>query len=256
MLGDIVRQRLEDYRQFDYRGAGVPTRATRQSRPSFAEALSTPVLGLIAEIKRSSPSQGRIAELLPGDAAAAYQAGGAAAISVLTEARHFGGSLDHLRAVVRRVALPVLRKDFVVHPRQVTEAASVGASAVLLIARVLGRQLLGYLSFTHRHHLDALVEVHNEEELNLALEAGAGIIGVNNRDLATLAIDLKTAPRLFELARRQGFSGRLVAESGYRCADDIDRVRGLADAVLVGTSLAGSGDLERSTRALLGASRE
>ncbi|MFO7544412.1 MAG: indole-3-glycerol phosphate synthase TrpC [Trueperaceae bacterium] len=209
-------------------------------------------LAVIAEVKRSSPSQGSIAPLDPVEAARAYQRGGAAALSVLTEPRHFGGSLEHLGAVTAAVALPAIRKEFVVHPAQVLEAAQAGASAVLLIVAVLGEETSAYLAFARALGLDALVEVHDERELEVALAANADVIGVNNRDLATLQIDLDTAPRLLRIARERGFDGVGVAESGYRTRADLRAIEPLADAVLVGTSLAGSGDLEAALRRLRG----
>ena len=212
-------------------------------RPSFAAALGRGELALIAEVKRSSPSQGKIADLQPLEAALAYSRGGAAALSILTEPRHFGGALAHLREVAGAVALPLLRKDFTVHPAQVREAREAGASAVLLIVAVLGAATKTYLEYARSLGLDALVEVHDEAELMTALDAGADIIGVNNRDLRTLQVDLANAPRLIRIARAQGFGGVSVAESGYREAVELKTLQGVADAVLVGTSLAGSGDL-------------
>jgi indole-3-glycerol phosphate synthase len=177
--------------------------------------------------------------------------GGAAAISVLTEPRHFGGDPEALRAVVGAVTLPALRKDFVVHPAMLREAADWGACAALLMVGVLGGATGAYLAAAHHLGLDALVEVHDERELDVALNAGAQIIGVNNRDLRTLEIDLGVSPRLIRRAREGGFRGLLVAESGYRTPADLADVRELADAVLVGSSLAGSGDLEGAARALM-----
>ena len=154
------------------------------------------------------------------------------------------------RGVAAGVALPLLRKDFTVHPAQLLEAKQAGASAALLIVAVLGEHTAAYLALAHTLGLDALVEVHSERELDTALESGAQLVGVNNRDLTTLQIDLQTAPRLMTLARNDGFEGLLVAESGYRSADELGPVLGLADAVLVGSSVAGSHDLGAAVRAL------
>mgnify|MGYP002778873991 CR=1 FL=1 len=259
VLGRIARERGADYAA-DHHGwasAWSPDRdaekphARGPRRASFAAALRAPGLSLIAEVKRSSPSQGTIAPLEPVQAALAYAAGGAAAISVLTEPRHFGGSVAHLAAVAGAVTLPLLRKDFTVHPAQLAEAAQHGASAALLIVAVLGEATGAYLRYARAIGLEALVEVHDEAELELALGSGAEIVGVNNRDLRTLDIDLRTAPRLLARARAAGFAGLLVAESGYRAPGDLAALRALADAVLVGTSLAGSADLAAATRALL-----
>ena len=246
VLGRIVAERVQDYAGAD------PDLGTVQSLPGrFEAALRRPGLSLIAEVKRASPSQGAIAPLDPAEAARAYVAGGARAISVLTEPRHFGGSPEALRSVASAVEVPALRKDFVVHPAMLREAAEWGAAAALLMVSVLGEAVGDYLLLTRRLGLDARVEVHDEGELEIALEAGAGIIGVNNRDLRTLEIDLGVSPRLIRRARDRGFAGVLVAESGYRTPADLADVRELADAVLVGTSLAGSGDLAGATRALL-----
>lgn len=246
VLGRIVRERVADYAGADPQLGPERTRAR-----AFHAALARPGLSLIAEVKRASPSQGAIAPLDPATAARAYVSGGASAISVLTEPRHFGGGPDALREVVESVRAPALRKDFVVHPAMLREAAGWGASAALLMVSVLGEATGEYLRAAHHVGLDALVEVHDEAELDLALTTGAEIIGVNNRDLRTLEIDLSVSLRLIRRAREAGFTGLLVAESGYRTAADLASVRGLADAVLVGSSLAGSGDLEGATRALL-----
>ncbi|MBZ9714605.1 indole-3-glycerol phosphate synthase TrpC [Deinococcus multiflagellatus] len=246
VLGRIVAERVADYRAAD-----PVLGAARPAARRFEAALRGPDLALIAEVKRASPSQGAIAPLDPAQAARAYEAGGAAAISVLTEPRHFSGDAQALRDVVAGVALPALRKDFVVHPAMLREAADWGASAALLMVSVLHEATGEFLAQAQHLGLDALVEVHDERELDLALETGARIIGVNNRDLTTLHIDLAVSPRLIRRAREKGFEGVLVAESGYRTPADITGVRGLADAVLVGTSLAGSGDLERAARDLM-----
>ena len=248
VLGQIVRERAEDYA-----GASTDLGPRRVESGAFRQALGRGGLQLIAEVKRASPSEGAIAALDPAAAARAYERGGAATISVLTEPRHFDGNPEALHSVVAAVQVPVLRKDFIVHPAMLREAANWGASAALLIVGVLGESLPEYLGYAEHLGLDALVEVHDERELDIALESAASIIGVNNRDLTTLQIDLAVSPGLIRRARERGFSGLLVAESGYRSAGDLAGVRGLADAVLVGSSLAASGDLEGATRDLLSA---
>ena len=240
----------------DYAAADADLGPARAARRRFYGALSGPELSLIAEVKRASPSQGAItspdpAQLQPAQAALAYQSGGAAALSVLTEPRHFGGNAQALLDVVAASHLPALRKDFVVHPAMLREAADWGASAALLMVSVLGKQTARYLRLAQHLGLDALVEVHDAHELEIAIHGGADIIGVNNRDLTTLKIDLNNAPRLIAQARAAGFTGLLVAESGYRSAADIAGLRGLADAVLVGSSLAGSTDLAGAVRELM-----
>ncbi|MEZ4632067.1 MAG: indole-3-glycerol phosphate synthase TrpC [Deinococcales bacterium] len=217
----------------------------------FFEALAKPGLSVIAEVKRSSPSKGAIADLDPVATAKAYAQGGAGAISVLTETRHFGGELEHLIAVAKEVSLPLLRKDFTVHPFQLLEAKQAGASAVLLIVAILGELTADYLKLAKALELDALVEIHDEAELSIALAAGAEIIGVNNRDLRSLAIDLNNAPKLIRKARGLGFQGLLVAESGYSQRQELEGLRDLADAVLIGSSLAASHDIQKALENLV-----
>lgn len=255
-LGGIARERAADYASVPVEASVGRGGAHESSRPGagrpasgrFEDALSGPGLALIAEVKRGSPSQGSIADLDPVAAAQAYVRGGASALSVLTEPRHFGGRLDHLAAVAGGVDVPAMRKEFVVHPAQLREAADAGAAAALLIVAVLGDRLEDYLAYAHALGLDALVETHDEQEVEVALEAGARIVGVNNRDLATLDIDRATAPRLLRRAREAGFRGRLVAESGYERPEDLGEVADVADAVLVGTALARQDDLEAAVR--------
>jgi indole-3-glycerol phosphate synthase len=242
-LGRIARERAADYAAAPLDAPCAPVASGR-----LEAALRGPGLALIAEVKRGSPSEGAIADLDPVATASAYLRGGAAALSVLTEPRHFGGELAHLAAVVRACDAPVMRKEFVVHPAQLREAAEVGAAAVLLIVAVLGERLGAYLGYADALGMDALVEVHDEAELELALAAGARIVGVNNRDLATLRIDRATAPRLLRRAREAGFGGVAVAESGYDRPEDLADVAGLADAALVGTALARIDDRRAAVR--------
>ena len=246
VLGRIARERAADYADAHF-SPGQP----RERSHMFQRAITGGVPSLIAEVKSASPSKGHIAALDPVEAARAYERGGAAAVSVLTEPRHFGGSARALQDVSRAVAIPTLRKDFVVHPAMLVEAADWGASAALLIVAVLGEATGEYLRIAHHLGLDVLVEVHDERELDVAMTAGAEIIGVNNRDLRTLHIDLNLSPQLIRRARDLGFEGTLVAESGYERAEQVRALQGLADAVLVGSSLAASGDLEGAARALL-----
>ncbi len=255
VLGNIARERAADYvdaaTAYDEAVFAQCRRAVAQRR-SFKSALQAvhDDLAIIAEVKRASPSQGAIADVDPVSAAREYWEGGAACLSVLTEPRHFGGQLEHLRAVAGVVPLPLLRKEFTVHPAQVVEAALSGASAVLLIVALLGERTAAYLSFARRLGLDVLVEVHDEDELEIALQAGTDLLGVNNRNLKTLKIDLATAPALIRRARAAGFEGVAVAESGYRTAHELHGLRGVADAVLVGTSLVASGNLREALRGL------
>ncbi len=246
-LGNIAKERILDY-------ANKPLEqeiTILHKRPSFTKALAQKDLSIIAEIKRASPSKGAIADLDPVKTAKAYERGGARAISVLTEERHFQGKLSHLTDVANEAALPLLRKDFTIHPLQLFEAKNAGASAILLIVAVLQKYTRAYLELAKELALAALVEVHNEEELEIALSAGADLIGINNRNLKTLTINLNNAPKLISYARGKGFKGLLVAESGYSKAEELSFLTGLADAVLIGTSIASSDDVEKAIRKLL-----
>lgn len=201
-------------------------------------------LAVIAEIKRASPSRGPIAPDLDAAARArAYQDAGAAAISVLTEPTAFGGSLDDLRAVTAAVSIPVLRKDFIVDEAQVQEAAALGATAVLLIAAALPDAALADLLRECRLcGLDALVEVHDERDMRAAGAAGASIVGINNRDLVSLRVDLATTARL---AAASPPDVVLVAESGVRAPGDAACLAACgADAVLIGEVLAAAAEAE------------
>jgi len=208
----------------------------------FAAALRRPTLGLIAEVKRRSPSAGSINEGLdPVARAVGYAGAGAAAISVLTDGPYFGGSLDDLRAVAAAVAVPVIRKDFILAEEQLMEARASGASAALLIVRALGGTRLGELSCVARDlGLATLVEVHTAAELDRAVDAGVDVIGVNSRDLDTFAIDVDAAWRLLERVPADRVA---VAESGMGSVADAERAaRAGADAVLVGTALSAAAD--------------
>ena len=234
--------------------------AARGGVRSFWEALRHPRrgrIGLIAEVKRASPSAGVIREDFdPVWIAQRYEQAGADCISVLTDRTYFQGSLEFLRAIREAVGLPLLRKDFIVDPRQVLEAVKWGADAVLLIVAILEESLLKQLlQFVEGAGLTALVEVHNEEELDRALEAGARLIGVNNRDLKTFTVDLSTTERL--AARLQGLLERgevlLVAESGIRNRQDVQRLEQCGvGAMLVGETLMREEDPGMKIRELLG----
>ncbi len=198
-------------------------------------------VGVIAEVKRRSPGAGAIGPGLdPVRLSAEYESGGAFAISVLTDTAWFGGSLEDLEAVREARGVPVLRKDFVIDAVQVTEARASGADLVLLIVRILEPALLGDLrAMIHDMGMTALVEVHDEWEVDAALEAGAGLVGVNNRDLSVFRTDPAVTERL---ARYVPGEVLLVSESGIRDARDVARVAAAgADAVLVGEALVRSG---------------
>jgi indole-3-glycerol phosphate synthase len=218
--------------------------------PSLAAALRGHAVAVIAEVKRRSPSKGAIAPGLDAAGQArAYAAGGAAAISVLTEPVHFGGSSGDLLDVRAAVALPALKKDFHVHPVQLLEARALGASAALLIARALSpARLRDLLEHGRAIGLELLVEGRDEAELARALEGGASMIGVNNRDLETLVIDPTTAERIVPLIPRSVIA---VAESGVQRREDVERYASCgADAVLVGSSISAAADPTAATRLL------
>jgi indole-3-glycerol phosphate synthase len=230
----------------------LETLAAHPSSPrGFTQALRQPGVSVIAELKRRSPSGGQIR---PGAAAAeiarAYSAGGAAALSVLTDARYFGGSQQDLVAARTAVALPVLRKDFIVDPYQVYEARALGADAVLLIVRALtDRELSTLQELTCQLGMDALVETHSEQEVHRALEAGATLIGGNNRDLDTLVTDVTLAPRLRALVPAQYV---FVAESGVSSPEQLTALHEAGvDAVLIGESLLRAPDPAKRLHELL-----
>ncbi|MCS7061670.1 MAG: indole-3-glycerol phosphate synthase TrpC [Anaerolineae bacterium] len=223
-------------------------------------------VALIAEIKRASPSRGELVKgpFDPLDLARLYEANGASAISVLTDETFFKGTLEHLAAVKRETHVPVLRKDFIIDPYQIYEARAAGADAVLLIVAALDdAQLRDLHALATELSLTALVEVHDEAEVERALRAGARVIGVNNRDLRTFVTDIETTQHcarvLFDKAGPKALADplpMLVSESGIFTPQDVARVAGYgASAVLVGESLITSGDIPAHTRALAGVPR-
>jgi indole-3-glycerol phosphate synthase len=226
------REREED--------AALEARASQRQPQTgrFREALSVPNrLNIIAECKRRSPSRGVLrADYDPVTLAASYERAGAAALSVLTEPTFFDGSLEHLAAVRGAVRLPILRKDFIIDSYQLLEARANGADAVLLIVAVLGeRELRTLLSAARAFGLAALVEVHDDADLERALEAGAEIIGVNNRNLRTLDVDVHVSERA---AAKMPPAVVAVSESGIRTADDMLRLHGMGyRAFLIGERL-------------------
>jgi len=219
----------------------------------FRQALREPGIALIAEIKRASPSRGTI---LPADTDVVslgelYEQAGARAMSILTDAKYFSGSIEDLRQVRRNSALPCLRKEFMIDPYQVYEARAGSADAILLIVRILDHQLMKDLhDLAKSLGMSTLVETHTEEEIERALKIGAHIIGINNRDLDTLTEDLDTTMRL---KKRVPGGHILVSESGIRTRDDVKRLEdGGIDAILVGTSILTSNDYRAKIRELMG----
>ena len=223
--------------------------------PSFAASLRNSNVAVIAEVKRSSPSKGVINSALDVEQQArAYDDGGAAAISILTEPSRFAGSNEDLVKAAAATQLPLLKKDFHVDVAQIYEARALGAAAALVIVRAVDPERLRELIDAGREiGLDLLVEVRDENELRLALSLEAGIIGVNNRDLETVEIDATTATRVIPNIPKGVIA---VAESGVKTVEDVSRLAAAgADAVLVGSELSAAADPERSVRSLTGIRR-
>jgi indole-3-glycerol phosphate synthase len=218
--------------------------------PSLAAALREQNVGVIAEVKRRSPSKGWInAGLSAVHQAQAYAAGGAAAISVLTEPKHFGGASDDVVAVRSGVSVPVLKKDFHIHPVQLLEAKAIGASAALLIVRALSpRAFRDMMAAATEFGVEVLVEVRDEHELSRALEMGANMVGINNRNLETLVIDPATCERLLSFIPSSVVA---IAESGISARVDVERLaRAGADAVLIGSAVSAAHDPMSAVRDL------
>jgi indole-3-glycerol phosphate synthase len=222
-----------------------------EARP-FNEALVRPGISVIAEHKRRSPSAGAIREgASVTEVVQAYERGGAAALSILTEPFHFGGSLDDLREARAATELPVLRKDFIVDGYQLLEAAVAGADAILLIVAALDPDdLYDLLREAHELDLDAVVEVHDERELEVALDVEADILGLNNRDLSDFSVDLQ---RTYELLADVPAGKTVVSESGFSSREELDELEDVGvDAVLIGETLMRATDIEEACRDLSG----
>jgi indole-3-glycerol phosphate synthase len=250
---DRILERHRENAAADTRTLGELVARTAAMPPcrGFRAALMTsPEIAVIAEIKRRSPSKGDLdADLDPAATALAYQSGGASCLSVLTDEEFFGGSVADLKTARSAVALPVIRKDFTVDPRDVADARLIGADAVLLIAAALDPfELVDLHELATELGLDTLVEVHDEPELEEAMNAGASLIGVNQRDLVTFEVDHQRAERM---AKEIPDSVVKVAESGIRNADDARRLAAAGyDAILVGETLVTSGDPAAAVRTL------
>jgi indole-3-glycerol phosphate synthase len=252
-LSDLVERIHADLERRPLDDAALLARANAMppARPFVPALRDAEPPAVIAEVKRASPSAGAIRDADPADQARAYESAGAAAISVLTEPKHFGGSLLDLQTARRAVALPVLRKDFVVHPSQVIESRAAGADAVLLIAAAVGDpELRALLAATADLGLGALVEAHSDEDLDAALATDAEAIGVNARDLETLDVD---AERGLALLRRVPADRVAVFESGIATHAQVERaVEAGARAVLIGEALMRADDPASKLRELRG----
>jgi indole-3-glycerol phosphate synthase len=250
ILATIVEQKKLD---LAFPERDVPSRAEQSvsTRRDFFAALTAQTPAVIAEIKKASPSKGLLAaDFDPPAIARSYEQGGAAALSVLTDEKHFQGSLSDLEFARAAVRLPVLRKDFTIDPYHVHQAAAHGADAILLIAAILSeRQMRDFRELADHYRMAALVEVHDEEELQPAIASGARIIGVNNRNLRTFEVDLGTALRL---AGKIPAGVVRVAESGIHSSADVQTLRAAGyHAFLVGEHLMKSGDPASALRALI-----
>ena len=259
VLDRILARKVEEVARSKRETSLAAMRAESEALPfaprDMAAALCRDEVALIAEVKRASPSKGMLMkDFAPVMIATTYAFNGAAAISVLTDADFFMGSLRYLRAVREAVDLPLLRKDFVIDPFQVYEARAAGADTVLLIVAALSDLQLAELhAQTHDCGMSALVEVHNEGEMERALRLGAKLIGINNRDLKTFNVDLGTTARLAGMVDDDVV---LVAESGIRDAADVRTMASFgADAILVGESLVKAPDIVSLARQLSGQRR-
>jgi indole-3-glycerol phosphate synthase len=253
ILARIVSRKREELR-----GAGAPSaelrriaESRRSDRRDFVAALRAKRPAIISEIKKASPSRGLLIEdFRPVELARQYQSGGAAALSVLTDHDFFQGSLADLWAARAACSLPVIRKDFTISEFQVVESAAYGADAILLIVAILdGDQLRGYRELATEFGMAAVVEVHDRRELDVALESGARIVGVNNRDLRTFQVSLDTS---IQLAPEIPQGVIKVSESGIFSAADVRRLMDAGyDAFLVGEHLVKSGDAAAAIRELV-----
>ena len=254
MLNKIMAQKREEVKQRKQR-VPLPVLkeriAQRKAPLDLITVLGGEQIRLIAEVKRASPSRGILCpDFEPVALAKTYVQGGAVAISVLTEEKYFGGSLEHLSAIRDAVGLPLLRKDFISDPYQVYESAAYGADALLLIVAILNQeQLTRLLLLSHSLGLTCLVEVHSEAEVSRALQVGARIIGINNRDLRTFDIDIKTTRRLRALMPRQQI---VVSESGIRSRQDVKKLKEWGiNAVLIGEALVTADDVPAKMKELI-----
>jgi indole-3-glycerol phosphate synthase len=253
-IPDILAQIVEEKKQeLAQRVDGIERRAEESmaGRRDFARALISRQPSVIAEMKQASPSKGVLAQDFdPSALAQAYQQGGAAALSVLTDEKNFQGSLSHLVLARAAGTLPVLRKDFTIDAYHVHQAAAHGADAILLIAAILSeRQMRDFRELAERYGMSALVEVHESEELEVAVASGARIIGVNNRDLRTFHVDLAVSLRLADKIPDGVIK---VAESGIKTSADVRQLRAAGyNSFLVGEHLMRSGDPAGALQALL-----
>lgn len=253
----VAEKKLEVAKLRSEAGKLKQTATVRTEFRDFAGALqSKRGVALIAEVKKASPSAGLIAPNFdPIRSARDYETAGAAALSVLTDEKFFQGRVEYLQLIRDAVKLPLLRKDFIIDELQIYQSVACGADAILLIVAILDNaQLNGFRELAEQMRLAALVEVHDERELDRALAAGAAIIGINNRDLKDFSVSLATTEKLAARLKRGMCDKRtLVAESGINTRADVERVaKAGVDAILVGESLMRSGDIGAKVKELMG----
>ncbi|MFA5142761.1 MAG: indole-3-glycerol phosphate synthase TrpC [Candidatus Omnitrophota bacterium] len=221
-------------------------------RSSFKKNIARPHhINLIAEIKKASPSKGILrGDFNPMKIAVTYQAGGASAISVLTDERFFEGKLEYIKKIKENVSLPILRKDFIIDEYQVYESVAAGADAILLIAELLSSgEMTGLYNLAASLGLDVLMETHTEEDVEKALAAGGAIIGINNRDLHTFRVDLNVTQKLIRMVPQNKIK---VAESGIKTYEDVMFLKSLgANAVLIGEAFMEAGDIAGKMREIM-----
>lgn len=240
ILDRIVESSAKRARSLPAPGPAVHASRPRSLRAAILSA-RTDKNAVIAEIKAASPSRGPIRALPdPAGIAGELVEGGCCALSVITEPAFFSGSPELIPVIRGSVPVPVLRKDFIVDRRQVSESRELGADAVLLIAAVLGDQLGEFTDLARREGLEPLVEIHSRPEVQAALDTGAELIGINNRDLSTMKIDLSATRRISPLIREAGRT--VVSESGFLWPCDISGLKPYADGFLIGSSIMGSKD--------------
>jgi len=252
ILDTIVIQKKKEVALLKAHGVSRPEMDVDPPR-GFMQALTqSSEIAVIAEVKKGSPSKGIISpDFNPTAIASSYEKGGADAVSVLTDEKFFYGSLDYIPLVRQEIQLPVIRKDFIIHELQIEEASNYGADAILLIAAILDQnQIRDYLQMSTELGMDALVEVHDEKELEKSLIAGSRLIGINNRDLRDFTVDLKTTIRL---RREIPDSIPVVSESGIKSREDMKMLEDESiTAALIGETFMRSGDREAALREIRG----
>lgn len=250
ILDTIVARKKQEVAQLKVYGVAGPDKPIDSSR-GFKQALTqAPEIAVIAEVKKASPSKGVICpDFDPKAIASSYEEGGAEAVSVLTDEGFFQGNIDYIPLIRQSVKLPVIRKDFIIHELQIQQASNYGADAILLIAAILSQeQIKDYLQMSSELHMDVLVEVHDERELEKTLAAGSELIGINNRDLRDFTVDLNTTIRL---RKEIPASIPVVSESGIKDHEDMEMLRDNGvTAALIGESLVRSRDRAAALRRL------